>query len=93
VCFSQQAIHEQALVPTDNNTQLTDAIGSTSYVTYQAIMTVFCFWFKSRVMRHHSELWSLGLYGASDATAPGSKVDSKINTINFKKIIFCLPKF
>lgn len=62
MCFSQQAIHEQALVQTDNKTQLTDAkIGSESYVTYQAIMTVFCYWFKSRVMRHHSELWSPGV--------------------------------
>lgn len=64
MCFSQQAIHEQALVPNDNKTQLTDAkIGSESYVTYQAIMTVCCYWFKSRVMRHHSELWSPGVWG------------------------------
>jgi hypothetical protein len=62
VCLNQQAIHEQALIPTDNKSQLTDAkIGSESYVTYQAITTVFCYWFKSRVMRHNSELWSHGV--------------------------------
>jgi len=41
------------------------------------------------------ESWGVGGgKGASDAAAPGSRVDSKINTINFKKkIIFCVQKF
>ena len=49
MCFNQQAIHEQTVVPTDNKTQLTDAkIGSESYVTYQAIMTTLLLVQKSR---------------------------------------------